>query len=77
MPAGIILLGIGIGITISIITCKIKKWHNNKYTNNIAEYYSYDNYNLSQSPIPKKGVISLDNINGTMTESEDGDYTEL
>ena len=24
MPAGIILLGIGIGITISIITCKIK-----------------------------------------------------
>ena len=74
MPAGIILLGIGIGITISIITCKIKNWYDNKYNNDIARYYSHDN--LNQSPIPK-GVISLDNINGVMTESEDGDYTEL
>jgi len=74
MVVGIICLGVGIGVVLSVVTYKIKRCIDNKYNNDIARYYSQTPVENSLY-IPKVGVLSFDNIDGC--EDEIGNYTEL
>ena len=91
MQVGSVFFGIGIGIILTIGYQKIKKYVENRQARYIARYYSNNNiYSKAENNFIKdniqnnkknnkqnKTLLNLNNINGSSTESDDNEYTEL
>lgn len=85
MEVGSVFFGIGLGIILTIGYQKIKKYienrqvryYSNKNMYNTGEDIFINNDNKQNNKQNNKTLLNLYNINGSITESDDNEYTEL